>query len=97
MIRLSSHGAAKQVTGSCHLIETDRARVLVDCGMFQGGRELAEENAEDFGFDATRIDAVVLTHAHLDHCGRLPLLRKRGFPRRASRRPMPPATWRGWC
>ena len=79
MIRLSSHGAAKQVTGSCHLIETDRARVLVDCGMFQGGRELSEENAEDFGFDATRIDAVVLTHAHLDHCGRLPLLRKRGF------------------
>ncbi len=79
MIKLSSHGAAKQVTGSCHLIETSQARLLVDCGMFQGGRELEEENAEEFGFRAAGIDAVVLTHAHLDHCGRLPLLRKRGF------------------
>lgn len=79
MIRFSSHGAAKQVTGSCHLIETGRARVLVDCGLFQGGRELEEDNSEAFAFDAARIDAVLLTHAHLDHCGRLPLLRKRGF------------------
>ena len=79
MIRFSSHGAAKQVTGSCHLIETSHARVLVDCGLFQGGREIEEENAADFGFDATRIDTVLLTHAHLDHCGRLPLLHKRGF------------------
>jgi metallo-beta-lactamase family protein len=79
MIRLSCHGAAKQVTGSCHLIETDSARVLIDCGLFQGGRELAEENAQDFGFDASKIDALLLTHAHLDHCGRIPLLVKRGF------------------
>lgn len=79
MIRFSSHGAAKQVTGSCHLIETDRARVLVDCGLFQGGREIAEENAEDFGFDPRHIDVLLLTHAHLDHCGRIPLLVKRGF------------------
>lgn len=79
MIRLTSFGAAKQVTGSCHLIENDRARVLIDCGMFQGGRELEEENAEDFGFTPSSIHAVLLTHAHLDHCGRLPLLRKRGF------------------
>ncbi len=79
MIRFSSHGAAKQVTGSCHLIETSQARVLVDCGMFQGGHELSEDNAEEFGFRAAGIDAVLLTHAHLDHCGRLPLLRKRGF------------------
>ncbi len=79
MIRLSCHGAAKQVTGSCHLIETDRARVLVDCGMFQGGHELAEENAADFGFDPRKIDVLLLTHAHLDHCGRIPLLVKRGF------------------
>ena len=78
MIRFSSHGAAKQVTGSCHLIETGRARVLVDCGLFQGSRELEEDNSGAFGFD-TRLDAVLLTHAHLDHCGRLPLLGKRGF------------------
>lgn len=79
MIRLSCHGAAKQVTGSCHLIETDSARVLIDCGLFQGGHELAEENAQDFGFDASKIDVLLLTHAHLDHCGRIPLLVKRGF------------------
>ena len=79
MIRFSAHGAAKQVTGSCHLIETSRARVLVDCGLFQGSRELAEDNGEAFAFDAARLDAVVLTHAHLDHCGRLPLLGMRGF------------------
>ncbi len=79
MIRLSCHGAAKQVTGSCHLIQTGRARVLVDCGMFQGGRELVEENAQDFGFDPASIDVLLLSHAHLDHCGRIPLLVKRGF------------------
>ena len=79
MIRFSSHGAAKQVTGSCHLIETGRARVLVDCGLFQGSRELEEDNSGAFGFDTARLDAVLLTHAHLDHCGRLPLLGKRGF------------------
>ncbi|WP_298288567.1 MBL fold metallo-hydrolase [Thiomonas sp.] len=79
MIRLSCHGAAKQVTGSCHLIETGQARVLVDCGLFQGGHELAEENAQDFGFDPAGIDVLLLTHAHLDHCGRIPLLVKRGF------------------
>ncbi|MBW4049099.1 MAG: MBL fold metallo-hydrolase, partial [Proteobacteria bacterium] len=79
MIRLSSHGAAKQVTGSCHLVETETSRVLIDCGLFQGGHELAEENAEEFGFDASTIDVLLLTHAHLDHCGRIPLLVKRGF------------------
>ena len=52
---------------------------LIDCGLHQGSRELDEENAEPFGFDAAGIDYVLLTHAHLDHCGRLPLLAKRGF------------------
>ena len=79
MIRYACHGAAKQVTGSCHLIETAQARVLVDCGLFQGSRELEQDNAEDFGFDPATLDALLLTHAHLDHCGRLPLLRRRGF------------------
>lgn len=78
-MKLSFHGADRGVTGSCHLVECGERRILVDCGLYQGGRELDEENAEPFGFDAARIDCVVLTHAHLDHCGRLPLLVKRGF------------------
>lgn len=78
-MKISFHGADKDVTGSCHLIECAGKKILIDCGLFQGGRELSEENQEDFGFDATSIDFVLLTHAHLDHCGRLPLLVKRGF------------------
>ncbi len=53
--------------------------MLIDCGLFQGGRELNEENAQPFGFEPRSIDFVLLTHAHLDHCGRLPLLVNRGF------------------
>ena len=78
-MKLSFHGADRDVTGSCHLVECAGRRILVDCGLYQGSRELAEENAGDFGFDAAGIDVVLLTHAHLDHCGRLPLLAKRGF------------------
>lgn len=78
-MKLSFHGADHGVTGSCHLVECAGRRILIDCGLYQGGRELAEENAEDFGFDPASIDFVLLTHAHLDHCGRLPLLVKRGF------------------
>ena len=78
-MRLSFHGADRDVTGSCHLVECAGRRILIDCGMHQGGRELADENAGEFGFDASGIDIVLLTHAHLDHCGRLPLLTKRGF------------------
>ena len=78
-MRLSFHGADRDVTGSCHLVECAGRRFLIDCGLYQGSREIAEENAGDFGFDAAGIDFVLLTHAHLDHCGRLPLLTKRGF------------------
>ena len=78
-MKLSFHGADRDVTGSCHLLEAAGKRILVDCGLYQGGRELAEENAEPFGFEPGAIDYVLLTHAHLDHCGRLPLLVKRGF------------------
>ena len=78
-MKLSFHGADRGVTGSCHLVECAGRRVLIDCGLYQGGRELEEENAEPFGFDPAQIDHVLLTHAHLDHCGRLPLLVKRGF------------------
>ncbi|RKZ65806.1 MAG: MBL fold metallo-hydrolase [Gammaproteobacteria bacterium] len=78
-MKISFHGADQGVTGSCHLIECAGKRVLIDCGLYQGGRELAEENAEPFGFDPESIDFLLLTHAHLDHCGRIPLLVKRGF------------------
>jgi len=78
-LRLSFHGGDRTVTGSCHMVEWLDRRILIDCGMLQGSRDLSEENAEPFGFDAKSIDLVVLTHAHLDHCGRLPLLVKRGF------------------
>jgi metallo-beta-lactamase family protein len=78
-LRLSFHGADRDVTGSCHLVECAGRRLLIDCGLYQGSREIAEDNAVDFGFDPAAIDFVLLTHAHLDHCGRLPLLTRRGF------------------
>jgi metallo-beta-lactamase family protein len=78
-MRLSFHGADRNVTGSCHMLEADGLTILVDCGLYQGGRELDEENAEGFGFDPAAIDILLLTHAHLDHCGRIPLLVDRGF------------------
>jgi metallo-beta-lactamase family protein len=78
-LKVSFHGAARDVTGSCHLIECGGKHILIDCGLHQGSHALHEENGEPFGFDAASIDAVLLTHAHLDHCGRLPLLSKRGF------------------
>jgi metallo-beta-lactamase family protein len=78
-LKLSFHGADRGVTGSCHLVECAGSSVLIDCGLYQGGQELEEENNAPFGFDAAVIGYVLLTHAHLDHCGRLPLLVKRGF------------------
>jgi len=78
-LKISFHGADRSVTGSCHLLECAGKRVLIDCGLYQGEHELGEDNAAPFGFDAAAIDYVLLTHAHLDHCGRLPLLVRRGF------------------
>lgn len=73
------HGAANEVTGSCYLVETGNARILVDCGMFQGSKHLERLNFIPKTVNPKKIDAVVLTHGHLDHCGRLPLLVKGGF------------------
>ena len=78
-MNLGFHGADRGVTGSCHLVECAGKRILVDCGLYQGHREIEQENAEPFGFDPASIDFLLLTHAHLDHCGRIPLLVKRGF------------------
>jgi metallo-beta-lactamase family protein len=78
-MRISFHGAAGEVTGSCHLIETTAGRVLLDCGLIQGGKERHERNRAPFEFAAEDVDVVVLSHAHIDHSGRLPLLRKAGY------------------
>jgi metallo-beta-lactamase family protein len=78
-MKLSFHGANRTVTGSCHLIECQGLRILIDCGLNQGGSEAYEENFTSFEFDPSKIDFLILTHAHLDHCGRMPLLYKRGF------------------
>jgi metallo-beta-lactamase family protein len=69
-MKLSFHGAAQDVTGSCFLLHIGHRRILIDCGLYQGGREIDEINAAPFGFDPAGIDTVLLTHAHLDHCGR---------------------------
>jgi len=79
LLKFSSLGAAGTVTGSKHLIEHENGRLLVDCGLFQGPRELRELNWSRFPVDFRSIDAVVLTHAHLDHCGYLPRLVREGF------------------
>jgi metallo-beta-lactamase family protein len=72
-------GAAREVTGSSYLVETDTVRFLVDCGMFQGGREAPARNRRPFGFDASTLDFVLVTHAHIDHSGLLPKLMLAGF------------------
>ncbi|WP_038055316.1 MBL fold metallo-hydrolase [Thermus amyloliquefaciens] len=76
-MRIVPFGAAREVTGSCHLLLAEGRRILLDCGMFQGQGE--ERNHAPFGFDPKAVDAVVLTHAHLDHVGRLPKLFREGY------------------
>jgi metallo-beta-lactamase family protein len=78
-VELEFFGAAGEVTGSCHVLRVAGRQVLLDCGMIQGGRGASARNREPFPFAPGSIDAVVLSHAHIDHCGRLPLLVKRGF------------------
>ena len=72
-------GASTSVTGSCHLVTTENHKFLLDCGQFQGSDEMEELNRKEFDFDPAEIDFLLLSHAHIDHCGRIPLLVKRGF------------------
>ena len=78
-MKLSFHGAAQMVTGSCYLLELDDVKIMVDCGMFQGGDSPEELNVKDLPFDVSSVDYLVLTHAHVDHSGRVPWLLAKGF------------------
>jgi len=78
-MQLEFYGAAGEVTGSCHILTVAGRRVLLDCGLIQGGASPHERNRAPFPFDAAAVDAVILSHAHIDHCGRLPLLLRRDF------------------
>ena len=78
-MKLTSFGAAGEVTGSCHLIELENTKVLLDCGLIQGKPSDTLRNHDPFPFNPAELDAVVLSHAHIDHSGRLPILVKHGF------------------
>jgi metallo-beta-lactamase family protein len=78
-MKIIPHGAAREVTGTCHEIQVEGKRVLLDCGLFQGRRSEAAVKNSTFPFDPREIDAVILTHAHADHVGRIPLLYKQGY------------------
>ena len=77
--RLTFLGATETVTGSKYLIETANYKLLVDCGLFQGYKSLRLRNWEEFPFNPAELDAIVLTHAHLDHSGLIPAIVRRGF------------------
>lgn len=78
-MNITCHGAARVVTGSCHQVQLEKTNFLIDCGMFQGGKDLNRLNYEGFRFNPRDIDFVIVTHGHIDHCGMLPALVKNGF------------------
>lgn len=78
-MELEFFGASEGVTGSCHILRVNDRQILLDCGLFQGGRRQEAANHDPFPFEPAQIDALVLSHAHIDHSGRVPLLVKRGF------------------
>ena len=78
-MRITFLGGAETVTGSKFLVETGQSRILIDCGLFQGYKWLRERNWQQLALDVHELDAVILTHAHLDHSGYIPVLYKQGF------------------
>lgn len=79
MTEIHFYGAAREVTGSCHILRINGRTVLLDCGLFQGHRADVQKKNVTLPVDIANIDAVVLSHAHIDHAGRLPLLASRGY------------------
>jgi len=79
MAKLHFFGGTRIVSGSCYLLEAEDKKILIDCGLFQGPREFEKKNYEPFPFNPKEIDSVIITHSHLDHIGRLPMLVKAGF------------------
>ena len=79
MAKLTFYGAVEGVTGSAYLLETSGSKILLECGLFQGRREEEKANSKPFPFDINALDCMVLSHAHLDHSGRLPKLVAEGF------------------
>jgi metal-dependent hydrolase (beta-lactamase superfamily II) len=78
-MKISFHGAARSVTGSRHLVQAGSSRLLLDCGMFQGGRDQAAKLNCHLGFDPPSLTEVCLSHAHIDHSGILPVLAREGY------------------
>ena len=81
-MRINFHGAAHTVTGSQHLLEINGHRLLLDCGLYQGKRDETYSRNLNFAYDPRSVDAVILSHAHIDHCGNLPNLVKKGFSKK---------------
>ena len=78
-MHVTFYGAAREVTGSMHLITTEKDNILLDCGMFQGRRKDSESRNRSLPFDPRIVTNIILSHAHIDHSGRIPLLVKEGF------------------